>query len=300
MWGQVPNMAARLQAAGEPGQIVVSGDTADLVAGLLRAGIARLPDAEGHRASGAGLPRPAAQRCAAPPRGAAADHVRSRPEASAWLRGALGPRRESGTGGRALVPGEPGIGKSRLLLEFSSELAGRGAHRATIFCSRRGSLSPLQPFGEVMGEVPATPQEAAGWVEDQARLRAPVLLVVEDAHWADPSTLEAVHVIARGTARILVSMSARPEIADDPHVQPDAQLTWTAEHRRGAPDCSSGCRRRRSCSRSVRERTGAARRRRAALPRGAGPRPDRRVRGRRLCHADDPFGGDHGSSGPSG
>src|SRR5580698_8439730 len=34
VWGQVPNLAARLQAAGEPGQIVVSGDTADLVAGF--------------------------------------------------------------------------------------------------------------------------------------------------------------------------------------------------------------------------------------------------------------------------
>ena len=34
VWGQVPNMAARLQAAGEPGQIVVSGDTAELVAGF--------------------------------------------------------------------------------------------------------------------------------------------------------------------------------------------------------------------------------------------------------------------------
>ena len=54
-----------------------------------------------------------------------------------------------------------------------------------------------------MGEVPATPQEAADWVEHRARsIRC--LLVVEDAHWADPSTLEAVHVIARGSAPVLV------------------------------------------------------------------------------------------------
>ncbi|HEX4126912.1 MAG TPA: adenylate/guanylate cyclase domain-containing protein [Acidimicrobiales bacterium] len=33
VWGQVPNMAARLQAVGEPGQIVISGQTAALVAG---------------------------------------------------------------------------------------------------------------------------------------------------------------------------------------------------------------------------------------------------------------------------
>ncbi len=34
VWGQVPNMAARLQAAGAPGHIVISGDTADLVTGF--------------------------------------------------------------------------------------------------------------------------------------------------------------------------------------------------------------------------------------------------------------------------
>ncbi len=33
VWGQVPNMAARLQAAGDPGQVLVSGDTAQLVVG---------------------------------------------------------------------------------------------------------------------------------------------------------------------------------------------------------------------------------------------------------------------------
>ena len=51
VWGQVPNMAARLQAAGEPGQIVVSGDTADLVAGFFELESLGSLDAEGHRAS---------------------------------------------------------------------------------------------------------------------------------------------------------------------------------------------------------------------------------------------------------
>ena len=57
--------------------------------------------------------------------------------------------------------------------------------------------------------MPATPQEAADWVEDW-RPSGPSLLVVEDAHWADPSTLEAVHLIARSDAPVLVVMSARP------------------------------------------------------------------------------------------
>ena len=223
VWGQVPNMAARLQAAGEPGQIVVSGDTADLVAGFFELeSLGRLT------LKGIGHPVPAFR---VVQRSAARHRLEARPltayiprtEASAWIRQHWC-EVEGGAGRLALVLGEPGIGKSRFLLEFSSELAADGHSVATIYCSRRGSLSPLQPFGEVMGEVPATPQEAAAWVQDEAG-SGPLLLVVEDAHWADPSTLEAVHVIARGSARILVVMSARPEIADDPQVQSDVELT---------------------------------------------------------------------------
>ena len=113
------------------------------------------------------------------------------------------------------------------------------------YCSRRGSLSPLQPFGEVMGEVPATPQEAVAWVQDQAG-PGPLLLVVEDAHWADPSTLEAVHVIARSDAHVLVVMSARPEIADDPHVQSDVQLTLDRLSSDECAACWNSCPRLRS------------------------------------------------------
>ncbi len=121
------------------------------------------------------------------------------------------------------VSGEPGIGKSRLLLEFSEDLAAQKQRVVTLACSRRGSLSPLQPFGGVMAQVPATPQEAAQWVHAQAG-SARLLLVVEDAHWADPSTLEAVELIARAPAPVLVVMSARPEIADNAQADPDAAL----------------------------------------------------------------------------
>ena len=222
VWGQVPNMAARLQAAGEPGQIVISGDTADLVSGFFE-----LEPLGSLMLKGIAHPVPAFRVLQ---RGLARHRLEARPltgflprrDAAAWLEEHWS-HAEGGPGRLVLVSGEPGIGKSRLLLEFSSELTSRGYIVTTILCSRRGSLSPLQPFGEVMGRVPATPQEAATWVEERAR-STPVLLVVEDAHWADPSTLEAVHVIARGDLPVLVAMSARPEM-DDHHVQPDAQLT---------------------------------------------------------------------------
>ncbi|HEX4126911.1 MAG TPA: ATP-binding protein [Acidimicrobiales bacterium] len=139
------------------------------------------------------------------------------PRASAfdWLDAQWSHVAGSGSGRLADISGEPGIGKSRLLFEFSAVLESRGQPVVTLECSRRGSLSPLQPFGRAMGRVPATPHEAAAWVDAQAGPE-PMLVVVEDAHWAQPSTLEAVQLIARAPAPVLVVVSARPEIADDP------------------------------------------------------------------------------------
>jgi hypothetical protein len=49
--------------------------------------------------------------------------------------------------------------------------------------------------------------------------------MVEDAHWADPSTMEAVRLIARRSSPVLVLMSSRPEIGDDLQVRPSSKLT---------------------------------------------------------------------------
>jgi class 3 adenylate cyclase len=222
VWGQVPNMAARLQAAGAPGQVVISGQTAALVAGFFD-----LDPLGDLTLKGIGQPVPAFRVLG---RSGARNRLEARPltefipRASAfeWLE-AQWSQLELGTGRLVTVSGEPGIGKSRLLLQFGRELAARQHPVLTLACSRRGSLSPLQPFGDVMGRVPATPQEAAKWVQAQAG-SARLLLVLEDAHWADPSTLEAVDLLARAPVPVLIVMSARPEIADDPQAQPDAVL----------------------------------------------------------------------------
>ena len=222
VWGQVPNMAARLQAVGAPGQMVISGQTASLVAGFFD-----LEPLGPLTLKGIGRPVPAFRVLR---RSGARNRLEARPlsefvprdSASDWLSKQWA---QVGTqsGRVVLVLGEPGIGKSRLLLEFSGNLAAQGHSVVTLSCSRRGSLSPLQPFGDVMTHVPATPPEAAQWVHAQAGPER-LLLVIEDAHWADPSTLEAVDLIARSSAPVLVVMSARPEIADNPQAVPDAVL----------------------------------------------------------------------------
>jgi len=232
VWGQVPNMAARLQAAGEPGQVLVSSDTAQLISGYFELELVGKLTLKGFADP---VPTFRVVR-----RSSARHRLEARPlttfvprtEASAWLEehwaAVLG-----GSGRLALIAGEPGIGKSRLLLEFGNELTARGDSVVTIRCSRRAELSPLHPYGEVMGERPATPRDAADWVEDHAR-HGPLLLIVEDGHWADPSTLESLHLIAHDDFPVLVVMTARPEIEEDPQIQPDARMTLTGLGRQDA------------------------------------------------------------------
>ncbi len=222
VWGQVPHIASRLQSVGRPGQVVISGDTAELVLGyfdLESLGLLSLN----------GIPKPtpgyvvvrrraARHRLEAKPLAA---FVR-RPATADWLEeqwtGVAGP---GATARLALLTGEPGIGKSRQVLEFARDLEGRGHPVRTVYCSRRESLSPLHPFGAVMGETPATPLEVAPWA-DELVAAGPALLVVEDGHWADPSTLEAAQLMARGGRPMLVLVTSRPELAEDPNFRPDA------------------------------------------------------------------------------
>ncbi len=222
VWGQVPHLASRLQSTGQPGQVVISGDTAELVRGyfdLESLGLLSLN----------GIPKPmpvyvvlrrraARHRLEAKP---LTEFVR-RPLTAEWLEEQWARVAEPGATGRlALLSGEPGIGKSRQVLEFARDLEGRGYPVRTVYCSRRESLSPLHPFDAVMGETPATPLEAATWAEELAAT-GPALLVVEDGHWADPSTVEAAQLVARGKRPMLVLMTSRPELTEDSNLRLDA------------------------------------------------------------------------------
>ncbi|HEY6426843.1 MAG TPA: adenylate/guanylate cyclase domain-containing protein, partial [Acidimicrobiales bacterium] len=186
VWGQVPNLAARLQTAAEPGQVVISGDTASLVAGyfeLSPLGALSLKGIAEPVSAFRVLQRSAARhRLEAKP----LTGFVSRGASLAWLE-AEWDQAAKGSARLALVVGEPGIGKSRLILEFSSALTARGHAVHCVYCSRRSVLSPLQPFAELMSSPPSTPTEVDEWVVVTSR-SGPLLLVVEDAHWADPST----------------------------------------------------------------------------------------------------------------
>lgn len=209
IFGDAPTVAARLQSLAPAGQVLISSTTARLVSGWF------VLDALGAQTL-KGFEFPLEVFRVIAPTG-----IRSRLDAGR-LTSFVGRRAELATLqshweatrlGRAravVVVGDPGIGKSRFVREFVSGFDVGGAPML-ITCFERDALSPLQPFQPLVGSVPSGPADAVAWVMDRVRDR-PSVLVVEDAHWADPSTLEVVEQLTGVGSRLLVLLTARPEI----------------------------------------------------------------------------------------
>jgi predicted ATPase len=161
----------------------------------------------------------------------------------------------AGTGETVLVAGEAGIGKTRLASEVARRARGAGFE---VFAGRSidlvGAELPYLPFAEAfrpLGEPWRAARRAAGsqlgvFEATLALLTgraaaAPVLLVLEDLHWADTS-----RSISSSSSRTTFTSGrfccSRPAGQTSPH-RPRACEGW----RRG-----SGAPARRSCLSSVR------------------------------------------------
>src|SRR6266545_3691824 len=135
----------------------------------------------------------------------------------------------AGNGATALVSGEAGIGKTRLASELASRARDAGFE---VLLGRSidlvGTELPYQPFVEALRPLGALRQvdgQAAGsqlrvFEETLALLSeraavAPLLLVLEDLHWADTSTLDLVVFLAHNLhdRRVLLLATYR---ADEP------------------------------------------------------------------------------------
>ncbi|MBV8361988.1 MAG: AAA family ATPase, partial [Deltaproteobacteria bacterium] len=286
VFGEAPNIAARVQAAAEPGTVVITDAVQGLVSGLFVV--------ESRGASGLkGIERPLQLHRIVQPSG-----VRGRLEAAAAVRG-LTPfvgredelrslitrweRSREGEGQVALIIGEAGIGKSRLLQRFH-ELISDGSHAwleaaAAPFFQNTPFHAIAELLRQLVGpaSLPAADEQAASdgkaqlesnerleqlesalvhaglkvdeaipllaplinlpasakyppprippehqrrrllamlveWVLGAARA-LPLVILIEDLHWADASTLEVVQLLAeQGTAaHLLVLCTARPE-----------------------------------------------------------------------------------------
>jgi len=266
--GETPNLAARLQALAEPGQIVLAGATRRLIGDLFR-----LTDLGRQTVKGFADPVEAfvveglaiaESRFEAARRGLT-DLV-GRASESALLRERL---REAwaGAGRIVLLAGEAGIGKSRLAAQLAAEVASEPHTRLRYQCSPYHGDSVLHPFVVQLGRAarlaPDDPAEtqldkleailAPARIAETAPLFAsllsiptgdrypplalsaaqqrrltlaalldqlealarqkPVLMLFEDAHWADATSLEVLDLTVERVLAlpVLVLFTFRPE-----------------------------------------------------------------------------------------
>jgi predicted ATPase/DNA-binding SARP family transcriptional activator len=161
-------------------------------------------------------------------------------------------RTAAGQGQTALITGEPGIGKSRLV-EVTTALARReGFNLLSVHCYQVEQSVPYQPLIELARQVMTLDnrwqQLAPVWLRElailvpemgepatattvvapqldepdesrQGRLfqaifhlfanqvdQSKLLLVVEDIHWADPSTLQCLHYLSRQIIQVPIGL----------------------------------------------------------------------------------------------
>jgi DNA-binding CsgD family transcriptional regulator len=144
-------------------------------------------------------------------------------------------RAQRGAGGVLLVDGEPGIGKSVLLRDATGEAAEQGFSLAAGAADQLGQAIPFfalraalrGPFGELIGDDPGPglPATAAWWITqmrahlEQRAVAAPVLICLDDLHWASPATLAALRALPRDLKRHpvawLLARSSTPQRATD-------------------------------------------------------------------------------------
>jgi class 3 adenylate cyclase/predicted ATPase len=265
VFGDAPNVAARVQAAAEPGSVVVTMNVQRQVAGLFVAEERGAHELKGVaeavqlfrivRASGGG--RRGGARTLTP-------FVCREEElgllARRWERARVG------DGQLALVVGEPGLGKSRLIEEFHARLAETPHTWTEWSASQLLQNTPLHPIAEwgrqrfgmdapaeqrladlentlrLVGldpaehapllaplvDIPLPPERTASFPPEELRRRQlaamsawalagarsqPLVLAIEDLHWADPTSLDLLKGLAeRGAqAPLLLLATARPE-----------------------------------------------------------------------------------------
>ena len=144
-------------------------------------------------------------------------------------------RARQGMGGVILVDGEPGIGKSLLLRDAIGEAAEQGFSLAAGVADQLGQAIPFfalraalrEPFAGLTADYPGRdlPDATAWWMTqirahlEQRAAAAPVLVCLDDLHWASPATLAVLRALPRDLKRHpvawLLARSSIPQRAAD-------------------------------------------------------------------------------------
>jgi DNA-binding CsgD family transcriptional regulator/tetratricopeptide (TPR) repeat protein len=127
-------------------------------------------------------------------------------------------------GGRLVfVGGEAGVGKTALVRELGARSAGRVLVGA---CENLTTASPLGPFADIADQeggalaelLAGTPNARTVARTVLAELDGSTIVVLEDVHWADGASLDALRVLGRridGVAGLLVATYRDDEVEGD-------------------------------------------------------------------------------------
>jgi class 3 adenylate cyclase len=255
--GDAVNVAARLEQAAAPGEILVGERTVGAVRGAFEFAEPAIVEARG-KPEGVACRRLLRALSLMRPRGVSGLRRAfvGREAELAGLRAAYGRVVERGTPHLVTISGEAGVGKTRLVREFWEELATQSPEplRRTGRCLSYGQGITYWPLGEILKEhfgiletdrpdavrlrlgkreilgltlgldvagelhpLAVRDRLHAGWVDfmDTATAERPVVVLVEDIHWAEPTLLDLLDGLLRDVrGPLLMIATARPELFD--------------------------------------------------------------------------------------
>jgi class 3 adenylate cyclase/tetratricopeptide (TPR) repeat protein len=230
--GDAVNVAARLEQAAEPGEVLLGVETLALVAAAVELGEERLLELRGKSEPVAAYPLVSIGEAAE--RSHASRFVGRERElqrlADAWDRALAGPRCELVT-----IVGDPGVGKSRLVAEALRQI---DVPVASGRCLSYGEGITYWPVVEVVKQLHASPHdehasaairsllgetetlsgtdEIAWAFRKLLEAKAPLVVVFDDIQWGEQTFLELVEstaLLSTGAPLLLLCM-ARPELLD--------------------------------------------------------------------------------------
>jgi DNA-binding SARP family transcriptional activator len=207
--------------------------------------------------------RAARHEIAAAPAGTVASRESSAPSAQTMRGGLVGRRgviaalravvepAYDGGSGLAVVEGEQGTGKTRILEELAREAEAHGARPVWCPCRLDRRTRPLWPWAQAVRSLQETNSASlpslemgGAWFDmfeqvadliDRAAARQPLLVLVDDVHWADRPSLELLrHVITRLPVNVALVCAVRDKAPTPTRdvVRLLASASQLAHHRR--------------------------------------------------------------------